>query len=163
MTNMATSYPCAPLKPLDSLPDTDDISRYCSLTKYDHQVDAPIVTAFFFEDDPPELSTNRLQYYSGQTESRAMALIRDEVANYPFKLSADGRFVVLNVGAILKEAQRLRISLKVIFTPDPPEGKMSHTSVIGPRDLEHMRIAAMFVRLSATAPKYSGKVKSSSA
>lgn len=160
---MATSYPCAPLKPLDSLPDTDDISRYCSPTKFDLKEDAPKLTAFFFEEDPPELSTNRLQYYSGQNESGAMGLIRDEVANYPFKLSADGRFVVLNVGAILKEARRLRISLKVLFTPDPPEGKMSHTSVIGPRDLDHMRTAAMFVRLSAAAPKYPGKVKSRSA
>ena len=154
---MATLYPAAPLKPLDPLPNTDDISRYCSPDKYDRGIDAPLLTAFFFDEDPPELSTNRLQYYSGHTEAGAIGLIREEMTNYPFKLSKDGRFVVLNVGAILTEARRQTIALKVKFTPDPPEGKMSHTSIVGTRDLDCMHTAAMMVSLSIDAPTYVGK------
>ena len=167
---MATSYLSAILQPHSSLPNTDDIARYCSSTRFDHDSDVPKVGAFVFNGTPPELSVNHLQYYPnhikcvrtqlGLSESDMIALVRQEVSHY-LKLTAKGRFVVLNVGDIRKKAQRRRASLKIIYTPCPNEGKVSHSSII-PADsaLDRTRTATILMRLSKGARTYPGVERS---
>ena len=135
---MATSYPSGTLQPQSSLPNADDIARYCSSSRFDHDSDVPKVGAFVLDGTPPELSVNHLQYYRNRiksvltqtalTESDMIVFIRQEVSRY-LKLRATGRFVVMNVGDIRREARRRSVRLEIIYTPLPNEGKWSHSSI----------------------------------
>ena len=154
---MATSYPAARLSPSDPLPDTDDVARYCTPTKYDQENDEPLVTAFFPKGDPLEVSVFRLQHYRVRTELQAVNRIRAEIkSNDLLKLSHEGRFVVLKVSDIEKKAEEVGEKVRVIYTPDFQAGAVSHSSVRPRPSCDRMEFATAMLRLVTRVHTYPG-------
>ena len=144
---MATSYP-AGLPPKTPLPDSDDVVRYCSPSRYDHKNNRPKVGAFIAEGRPPELSVNHLQHYKGLSKPTAMAHVRAEVDGY-LTLKPKGRFVMFNVAAIKNKARRRSADLTVIYTPE--SDRPSHSSIYVHLDEDVTRVATMLMRLTTRA------------
>ena len=82
------------------------------------------------EDD---VSANRLQYYllrTAENRDEAVDFVRCEVRPH-IGLRRNGRFIVMNVGAIKKAAAIQGYPLDVLYTPDHDQGKPSHSSIFG--------------------------------
>ena len=113
----------------DVLPGGDEISRYCSPSRYDRQVDRPKFWAFVRKEGEDDLSVNRLQFYVGADRAGAIACIRQEYENDCYKLERNGRFVVFNVSTTKSTALEEECEIDIVYTPNPPY--FSHSSVYG--------------------------------
>ena len=123
-------YPYATdLAECDSLPDEDEIARYCSPSRCDPITHEPTVSAFLREPDEEDLSVRRLQFYVGRSGSDAVACIRQEFENAKYELRKNGRFAVLRVSAAKTAAAKRSCTIDIVYTPK--ESHASHSSVLG--------------------------------
>ena len=142
----------AKLNPSDSLLDSDEVSRYCSPTRYDLKRDEPKVSAFQrreSERNPiSDPSINRLQYFQLADRESSIEHIRQDFTSLPFKLSRDGRFVVFNV-AKAKAAALKACGVKLGFVYTPKPGNLSHSSIVNlPEDIgRELEVAVAIKRL----------------
>ena len=124
----------AQLQPCNPLPDTDDVSTYCSKTRYDSEADMPELRAFQKDPRKPDVSGNRLQHYQVPSRELQMDRVRAEVKGY-LHVTENGRFIVLNVGGAKAVAQAAGWPIDFKYTPEWPE-KPSHVSILGLPDAE---------------------------
>ena len=147
-------YPAATdLSSGDRLPSSDDITRYCKPSEYDHSANMPMVGAFLRRQGEPDLSVNRLQFFQGANKSSSVDCIRAEVGTH-YQLRRNGRFVVLNVGGVQSAAKQKGYDVNVIYTPEPV--RPSHSSIVDipSTPKEEFEIAAAFLRLVTAADVY---------
>ena len=117
----------------DPIPDDEEVSRYCQPSHFDRQRDEPKALAFTRRVSEDDASANRLQYYmlrTAKSRDEAVEFIRCEVRPH-ISLRRNGRFLVMNVGAIKKAAAKKGYPLDVLYTPDHDQGKPSHSSIFG--------------------------------
>ena len=134
-----------------SIPDDEEVSRYCQPSHFDHRRDEPKVLAFTRRESEDDASANRLQYYlrrAAKSREEAINFIRCEAKPH-YKIKPNGRFLVVNVGAIKKAAARGGHPLKVLYTPDHGHGKPSHSSIYGVPSRLDDEIAAAVAMLRA--------------
>ena len=149
----------AKLNPNDLLLDSDEVSRYCSPTRYDLKRDEPKVNAFQrreSERNPmSDPSINRLQHFQLPNRDSSIERIRQDLISLPYKLSKDGRFVVFNVGKA-KAAAIKASGFKLDFTYTPKPGNLSHSSIVNlPEALDQeLAVAVAIKRLIAKSDTY---------
>ena len=140
-------FPHSKLNDGDPLPDTDDVSRYCSTNNYDRARKEPKVGAFQLSEAEkkklnPDLSVNRIQHFQVQSVERAVECIRQEFLTFGYRLSKKGRFIVFNVGdarAVGLQAGNYDLVFK--YSPNPPY--YSHSSIFNvPVDPNEERVFA---------------------
>ena len=126
----------------DPLPDSDDVSIYCSPDKYDHRRCEPRLEAFMKNPLHDDLSVNRLQHFQLRDKSKAVECITQEFIAYGYTLKVRGRFVVFNVGDAKLAARNSRgCKLEFRYTPNPP--LYSHSSIFNlPDDYDDERAVA---------------------
>ena len=118
------------LNPDDPLLDSDDISRYCTPTRYDRRACEPKLGAFEIDRSDLTISINRLQYHQQKDKADAIDLIRSEMVNDCYDLSPNGRFIVFNVGQVKRKLAATEFAdLEITYTPRPPVD--SHSSIKG--------------------------------
>ena len=152
----------ANLSPGDSLPDSDDISRYCSPGHYDLRRSEPRVSAF--QRKPSERksspmgdpSGNRLQYFQLPDHEDAVECVRQEFLSLspPYTLKPKGRFVVFNVGDAKAAVRRIgNGDYSISFTYDPAPPMYSHSLISNlPTDInEEREVATALKRLVTKA------------
>lgn len=154
------------LQPNDSLLDCDDVSRYCSKTRFNHDKNEPAASAFVRRPSErhPKLrdpSFNRLQFYKTSNVSRAIERIRQEYEDIGFGLSRCGRFVILNVGKA-KTAVTRAAGVQLSFCYDPKPKQDSHALIQGlPQDMhEEYRVATILKQMVSKSEIYEGKPRS---
>ena len=137
----------------DSLPDADEVARYCKPNDYDLEQGQPAVSAFMKRKTEIDVSVNRLQFFQCHTRKGAVGCIRLEVKKH-YKLKRNGRFVVFNVADAKAVAQKKGFNINMVYTPLP--GRPSHTSMIDlPQDYDdEVRVAAAIMRLITQADTY---------
>lgn len=138
----------------DPLPDADEVARYCKPTDYDHEADAPQVSAFIRGPEEDDLSVKRLQFFLGQGRKGAVGCIRDEAVNAGYTLRQSGRFVVFGVSAAKAAALEEGCEISITYTPRP--SYPSHSSVFGlPSDYaDAVMVAAALVNLITQSDVY---------
>lgn len=153
--NSETLYPVAnDLTAGDSLPDGDEVARYCSPSCYDLEQGEPSVSAFIKEKTQKDISVNRLQYYQDQDQAGAVECIRLEVREY-LTLKPKGRFVVFNVAEAKAAVKREGFDISIIYTPTQQPPSPSHSSIILPTDYDNeVKLATAIVRLITQANTY---------
>ena len=113
----------------DSLPDEDEVARYCSPSRCDASTHEPTVSAFIRGPNEDDLSVRRLQFYVGRSRPDAVDCIRQEFEDAKYELKKDGRFAVFGVAAAKAVAAKRTCTIDIIYTPR--ESYPSHSSVIG--------------------------------
>ncbi len=139
----------------DPLPDSDDVSIYCSPDKYDHGRCEPKVEAFMKNPLHDDLSVNRLQHFQLLDKCKAVECIIQEFIAYEYTLKVRGRFVVFNVGDAKSAVLNSRgCKLDFRYTPNPP--LWSHSSIFDlPDDYDDERaVATALKRLITRSDTY---------
>ena len=114
----------------DNLPNDHHIVRYVKPSL----VEEGIVdgSAFLLRPDEPGLSVNWLEAFEGNDEDRQLSEVRQL---FRLKLSRNGRFAKLNVGATKRIVSEVVEELGIIEAPRPPtdefEADPSHAEIIG--------------------------------
>ena len=113
----------------DSLPNEDEVARYCSPSRCDSATHEPTVSAFIRDPDEDDLSVNRLQFYVGRSRSDGVACIRQEFEKATYQLKKNGRFVVFSGSAAKAAAAKKTYTIDIVYTPK--KFYPSHSSVFG--------------------------------
>lgn len=153
--------PADDLAPGDSLLDDDEVARYCRPSDYDRQANTPVVTAFMRREKEPDLSVNRLQFFSDCAREEAVDCIRREFcAPENYECRPNGRFVVFNVAQAKAAVKEKGFDIGVEYTPKPAESpkpaQPSHCSIFGlPTDKQQeTRAATALMRLIGQPDTY---------
>lgn len=142
----------------EPLPDSDDVSRYCSPLHYNHRLSEPLVSAFQRKEaernsnpmkDP---SVNRLQYFQLPDQSSAVECVRQEFHAKSYELKPKGGFVVFNVGDAKVAVQSVgngNYSISFMYDPAPPLFSHSLMSNL-PTDINEEREVAIAIKRLVT-------------
>ena len=147
----------------DNLPDDHHIVRYVkpSLVE-DETVDG---SAFLLRPDEPGLSVNWLEVFGYDDENHQLSKIR---RLFRLKLSSNGRFAKLNVGATKRNVSEVVeelgiIELGIIEKPCPPtdefEADPSHAEIIGvpPEESDKAMLVGDLIADCVICPLYPGR------
>lgn len=141
------------LVPNDPLSGSDDVARYCKPTSLK---DKQVTLLSFMKDENPgrDISVNWIQFYQDCSQSEAIEFIVQEMRAYPFGISVDGVYAILNVAWIVSIADAMNIPIKILYTPMPalpPKAALpSHCSIIVPdEDALHMIASEIAMKINS--------------
>lgn len=142
----------------DSLPDGDEISRYCTPLNFNPSKNQPSHLAFMRRAGEDNPSVNHLGFFSDLNREEAVKRIRSEVGN-GYTIRPTGRFVVFNVGQAKDAAKEVDHAIDVIYDPYFPD-KPSHSLIMGmPEDVDaETQVATAIQRLITNDDIYPGKL-----
>ena len=112
-----------------SLPDGDHISRYCKPSTID-EFGLPLASAFSLRQGEEHLSVNWLGYFRERNLSDAVKQVREAFSNKNYRVRANGRFAVLNVGEA-KKAVQAAVGHALRIEHLPSDNDRSHAGIFG--------------------------------
>ena len=113
----------------DILPDADHVSRYCKPSAVDRQ-GQPMAAAFVPRSDETYLSVNWLEHCGPPDLEAAVGQVRTQFLGRGSRLSRNGRFAVLNVGAA-KTAVHQRLQRRLEIDHRPLDHDDTHAGIHG--------------------------------
>ena len=111
------------------LPDEDHTSRYCKPTTVGDD-GLPLTSAFKLRNGEEHLSINWIEYFDEPDLSRAVQRVREAFRNKRYTLRPQGRFAVLNVGAV-KTAVLEAVGKALRIDHLPRNDDPSHAGILG--------------------------------
>ena len=111
-----------------SLPDEDHVSRYCKPSTVEHGM--AMSAAFIPRPSEEYLSVNWLEYFDEPTRDTAIERVRAVFSEKGYRVSRNGRFAVMNVGAA-KGAVPKDMGLTLSISHIPLEEDQSHAGILG--------------------------------
>ena len=111
------------------LPTDDHLSRYCKPTAVG-QDGLPMAAAFELGPGEGHLSVNWLEYFGAPDPEAAVDRVRNAFHTKGYRLGRNGRFAVLNVGAV-KTTVSETVERPVRIEHLPIEDDESHSGILG--------------------------------
>ena len=111
------------------LPADDHISRYCKPSAVDES-GLPMANAFSLRQGENHLSVNWLEYFGETKLNAAVERVREVFRSKDFQVKANGRFAVLNVGAV-KTAAHQAVDRTLSIDHLPLSDDPSHAGIFG--------------------------------
>ena len=115
--------------PGTELPDADHVSRYCKPAAVG-QDGLPIAAAFELRPGEDHLSVNWLEYFGAPNHEAAVDRVRNAFQAKGYRLSRNGRFAALNVGAV-KAAVSETVDGPARIEHLPVNDDESHSGILG--------------------------------
>ncbi len=115
------------------MPDDDHVSRYCKPSAVQNGM--VLAAAFEVRASEKHLSVNWLEYFEAPDMTAAVDQVRGAFLRKGYRLRPNGRFAVLQVGALQEAAMRAGTVSAVEHLPEDDD--QSHSGVFGytPDDL----------------------------